>query len=69
MQKVNPYGTVINVTDSEAEGVISFLYGREAASECAPMGFAMAPEDANDDWRRGYVMAAFAISDRMQLQI
>ena len=69
VQKVILYGTPIDVSDDEALGVIHFLYGREFANECAPMGFAIVPEDVNDEWRRGYVMAAFGISDRSELQI
>lgn len=68
-QAVNLYGTVIDVSDEEAEGVIAFLNGRELAQECAPMGWACLPQDADNDWRRGYAMAVFAISDRRELQI
>ena len=68
-QKVNLYGTVIDVSAQEADGVIGFLYGREFAQECAPMGLAFAPQEADRDWRRGYAMAVFAISDRQELQI
>jgi hypothetical protein len=69
MQRVNLYGEVIDVTDGEAEGVIDFLLGREYATECAPLGYTMAPIYADDDWRRGYAMAVFGISDRTQLEI
>lgn len=69
-QKVSLYGVVVDMTVSEAEGALSFLYGREAhQSECAPMGFATVPPDADDEWRRGYAMCAFAITNRQELQI
>lgn len=67
--KVNLYGTVIEVSAQEADGVVAFLNGREFAQECAPMGFAPVPQDADNDWRRGYAMAVFAITDRQELQI
>lgn len=63
-QKVNLYGTVIEVTDGEAEGVIDFMIGRECATECAPLGFAMAPE--NDlEWRHGYALGVFGLAARI----
>jgi hypothetical protein len=58
MTKVNLYGAVIDVTEGEALGIVHFLYGRQFATEHAPMGFAMAPED-DEEWRSGYAMAVF----------
>lgn len=70
IQKVNLYGVVVDMTVSEAEGALSFLYGRELhQSELTPMGFAVMPPEADDEWRRGYAMCAFAITDRQELQI
>jgi hypothetical protein len=61
-QKVNLYGTVIDVTEAEAEGVIDYLYGRNMATQEAPEGFAMAPPDADDEWRRGYALGVFGVA-------
>jgi hypothetical protein len=60
-QKVMLYGTPIEVTDGEALGIISFLYGQEFATECAPMGFVMAPEDVDSEWRHGYALGVFGL--------
>ena len=69
MRKLKMDEAVIDVTEQEALGIFAYLRGLKARDICSPLGFAMAPEDANDDWRRGYVIAAFGISDRSELQI
>lgn len=61
-RKVDLGDIVIRVSDAEAEGVIDFLYGRTQATECAPMGFAMVPPDADDEWRRGYALGVFGVA-------
>jgi hypothetical protein len=61
-QKVRLYGTLIDVTDGEALGIISYLDGRNWATEEAPEGFAMAPPDAGNEWRRGYALGAFGVA-------
>jgi hypothetical protein len=58
-QKVNLYGTPIEVTDATALGIISFLDGKYFATESAPLGFAMTPPDVDDEWLHGYALGVF----------
>ena len=60
--KVILYDVPLEVTDGEALGIISFMHGCGLATECAPLGFTMTPEDADDEWRRGYALGVFGVA-------
>lgn len=60
-QRVNLYGAPIEVSDEAALGIISFLCGRELATDEAPLGFAMTPPEVDDEWRKGYALGVFGL--------